>query len=346
MARRPRSRSRRPPRHHAYRGAPAVAFALHAAQSPVYANACSALDKQIATLSRERLQLAHERISDGHLPALREFDLISGLTGIGTYWLRTHGDCDRLRDVLAYLVRLTEPLPVVGETLPGWWTSHGPDDRPSADWPGGHANLGMAHGIAGPLALLALAYRRGITVREHADAIQRICDWLDQWHCETVSSSWWPGVITAADWKAGGLLQHGPQRPSWCYGTPGLARAQQLAGQALDDASRKRVAEYALASCVADEMQLSLLRDASLCHGWAGLIQTTWRIAHDADPDSPLAALLPKLRIRMDHHLQRHGPPPGDGLLEGMVGICLSRRTVEADAAPVSHWDTCLLLDD
>jgi hypothetical protein len=48
----------------------------------------------------------------------------------------------------------------------------------------------------------------------------------------------------------------------------------------------------------------------------------------------------------MDRHLQRRGPPPGDGLLEGMAGICLSRRTLAADAAPVSHWDTCLLLHD
>jgi len=31
--------------------------------------------------------------------------------------------------------------------LPGWWTASGPDDRPSQSWPGGHGNLGMAHGI-------------------------------------------------------------------------------------------------------------------------------------------------------------------------------------------------------
>lgn len=39
-----------------------------------------------------------------------------------------------------------------------------------------------------------------------------------------------------------------PARPSWCYGTPGLARARQLAGLALRDLARQEAAEHALAS--------------------------------------------------------------------------------------------------
>lgn len=36
---------------------------------------------------------------------------------------------------------------------------------------GGHADLGMTHGISGPLALLALAMRRGVTVAGHAAGV-------------------------------------------------------------------------------------------------------------------------------------------------------------------------------
>lgn len=67
----------------------------------------------------------------------------------------------------------------------------------------------------------------------------------------------------------------GPQRPSWCYGTPGLARAQQLAALALTDPRRQQLAEHALAGYVSDVRQLSQLRDASVCHGWAGLRHAT-----------------------------------------------------------------------
>jgi hypothetical protein len=309
-----------------YRGAPAVAFTLHAAGQPAYATALARLDDHIATLTRHRLVRANERLDRGHLPALREFDLISGLTGIAVQLLHRHGGGDLLRDVLTYLVRLTEPLPVDGKPLPGWWCADAPGGHPSYRWPGGHGNLGTAHGIAGPLALLSTAMRRCITVPGQADAIGRISAWLDQWRSGTGARAWWPETISLAEQRAGTVRQPGPARPSWCYGTPGLARAQQLAALALDDPHRQRRAERALAECIADEAQLSQLVDASLCHGWAGLLQTTWRAAADAGSDSELANCLPHLHARLEQHVNRHGLPSDDGLLEGAAGVRLAQH--------------------
>lgn len=81
-------------------------------------------------------------------------------------------------------------------------------------WPGGHANLGPAHGIAGPLTLMATTARRGITVAGQADAIDRIMSWLDHWRCGTGRQAWWPGLISRAEWQARTVRQPGPQRPS------------------------------------------------------------------------------------------------------------------------------------
>jgi hypothetical protein len=69
------------------RGAPAVAFTLHAAGRPGYAPALAVLDEHVTTLTRHRLRRARERIDARLLPALREYDLIRGLTGIGAYLL-------------------------------------------------------------------------------------------------------------------------------------------------------------------------------------------------------------------------------------------------------------------
>jgi hypothetical protein len=113
------------------RGAPAVAFCLHAAGKPGYASALAMLDANITALTRHRLERAYERIGAGQLPALREFDLIRGLTGIGAYLLQGHGGGDLLRDVLSYLVRLTEPLKADdGKVVPGWWSGNAPNDQP------------------------------------------------------------------------------------------------------------------------------------------------------------------------------------------------------------------------
>ncbi len=325
------------------RGAPAVAFTLHAAAQPAYAPTLAVLDGHIATVTHHRLRQAHQRMDAGQLPALREYDLIRGLTGLGTYLLYRHGGGELLDGVLSYLVRVTEPLTVDGEVVPGWWTSNAPNDQPSPQWPGGHGNLGIAHGIAGPLALLSKAMHHGITVTGQADAIGRICAWLDQWRAGTGAQAWWPGTVSATERHAGTVRQAGPGRPSWCYGTPGLARAQQLAGLALADRCRQRLAEEALAGCLADDHQLGQLTDVSLCHGWAGLLLTTWRVAADASDPEPFAAS--RLLRHTERFLHQHGPPSPDGLLDGVAGVHLARHTATVGLAPRSGWDACLLLD-
>ena len=323
-----------------FHGAPAVAFALHGADQPGYAGALRALDGPIATLARRRVEQAHARIDRGHLPPLTEYDLISGLTGIGCHLLRRHPDGAEIRHVLSYLVQLTEPIHMGGEILPGWWTRNGPTDEPSDDFPGGHGNLGIAHGITGPLALLAVAMKRGVTVAGHADAIGRICAWTDRWRHGNGTEVWWPPWVTRDELRTGRVTQHGPSRPSWCYGTPGQARAQQVAAQATGHTDRQRVAEAALLGCVTDERQLAQLTDVSLCHGWAGLVQTAWRTAADAST-SELAARVPYLRAQLLRH--RAEPGPDVGLLDGAAGVALALHTTASHTPPVSGWDACLL---
>jgi hypothetical protein len=329
-----------------YRGAPAVTFALHGARHHGYAGALATLDHHVATLTRHRLDCAHERINQGLLPTMREFDLISGLTGLGAHLLRRHGDHPLFRDVLTYLVRLTHPIRTPGGTLvPGWWCTDGPTGSPSRHWPGGHGNLGIAHGITGPLALLAISTRRGITVPGQPDAIGRICAWLDRWQHGTQTAPWWPEVISHREWRTDTVRQAGPGRPSWCYGTPGIARAQQLAAIALADPERQRRAEHALTACITDENQLAKLRDPSLCHGWAGLVLTVWRAATDPASGPAIAAHTPGLRARLQHHLQCHGAPDHYGFLEGGSGIQLAQHGSDTNQSPLTRWDACLLID-
>ncbi|MGW1878420.1 lanthionine synthetase C family protein [Streptomyces sp. NPDC001975] len=325
-----------------YEGAPAVAYVLSFTHTDTANRALAPLDTHLADVTRHRLWRAHARIDRGALPNLGEYDLISGLTGLGVYHLH-RGHRTELRDTLAYLVRLTEPISVEAQLLPGWWTSDSPDLRPSPRWPGGHLNFGLAHGIGGPLALLATAMRHGHTVPGQRQAIIRICERLDRWRDGTGMRAWWPDLITRAEHRRGVLQHQGPGRPSWCYGTPGIARAQQLAGIALGDRDRQRQAEQALVGCLADDQQLSLLTDASLCHGWAGLIQTASRAAADA-VDDELAGHLPRLRTRLDEHLNHSGLPDGVGLMDGTSGMHLVRLSDPVNTATTAPWDRCLLV--
>ena len=99
---------------------------------------------------------------------------------------------------------------------------------------------GRAQASPGGLSLLALAMRQGITVRaRHPEAIDRICAWLDAWRQPGPAGPWWPTWITIAELREGRPTRPGPGRPSWCYGTPGIARALQLAAIARRDKARQ-----------------------------------------------------------------------------------------------------------
>ena len=89
-------------------GAPAVAFVLHTGAHPAYAPMLGALDEHVNDLTTLKLAAAYERIGRGELTRPGEYDLISGLTGLGLYHLVRHGPAGSgmTAAVLGYLVAL------------------------------------------------------------------------------------------------------------------------------------------------------------------------------------------------------------------------------------------------
>ncbi|WP_129838034.1 lanthionine synthetase C family protein [Streptomyces sp. RFCAC02] len=325
-------------------GAPSIAFALHLAAPGQYAGAVAELDTAVQKLIRTRLQAAHTRIDARLRPSPYEFDLTRGLAGLSAYLLHGAPDGDLLTQVLDYLVRLTEPVDAadpVGSAAPGWWTGDIPANEHDPAYADGHADFGMAHGCSGIVAALSLALLAGVRVDGHREAIARICRWLDAWRQDGTAGWWWPERITFGELATGRPGQQGPLRPSWCYGTPGLARAQQLAALATGDTARQQAAEVALVRCVNDPVQLSRLTDPALCHGLAGLVATTWHAAADAATDT-LVNLLPTLVQPLLEHAFDTVPEGLPGLVEGNAGIALTLHTI-ATGTP-SRWPACLLL--
>lgn len=328
-----------------YQGAPAVAYALHTADHPAYDAALATLDDAIATVIRSRLETAHRRIDHGQLPHAGEYDLINGITGLGALLLHRDRESALLRDVLAYLVRLTQPIRVDGRDLPGWWATGSPDRRASARWNAGHAGFGMAHGIAGPLALLAITMRQGITVAGHVDALHNIVAWLDQWRRGQGRTGWWPEVIDHDELRTGSAASPGPPRPSWCYGSPGTARAEHLAALALGDQQRAFDAVETLIGCLTDEHQLAQLTGAGLCHGWAGLLLTAQRAAADTSTGE-LSAALHAAETHRHRYLRGNSEPTAAGFLDGAAGVTLAQAALKitSDSA-LPDWDRCLLIN-
>ncbi|MFC5805365.1 lanthionine synthetase C family protein [Streptomyces formicae] len=352
--------SRRPltsgPDSHPFYGTPAFAHALACAADHLpgsYQRALNAMDRQIEADVIRRLDAAHQRIDAGRLPQLAEFDTIRGLAGYGAYLLRRNPGSPTMRAVLDYCVRLTEPITHYGETLPGWWTETGPSGGPDKRFPAGHANTGMAHGIGGVLALLALAARKGTVTDGHHGALRTILAWLDRWQKETGRGPIWLYWVTRSELRTGRPAPSALRRPSWCYGTVGLARAQQLAALALGETGRQIEAENALVAALTDPDQLRATTDNGLCHGFAGLAHVAVRTAGDAHHSTVgrLRAVIPALLAAVtppgtDPELMATALVRGEGpgLLDGAAGTALALLAPSTAAPPQSAWDACLLI--
>ncbi|MET7403006.1 lanthionine synthetase LanC family protein [Dactylosporangium sp. NPDC005572] len=168
----------------------------------------------------------------------------------------------------------------------------------------GIARPGMAHGLAGPVALLAIALDAGVAVPGQGEALHAAAARLAAWPAEP--------------------------RHQWCVGTAGIARAVQLAGNALADPALTRAGTDSLSAIAATPPERWGVRDAMLCCGYAGVLRTALSAGLPALADAAAAAI---------HDTWR----PGDAsLLYGDAGVALALHD-HANPGPVT-WPALLLV--
>jgi lantibiotic modifying enzyme len=194
------------------------------------------------------------------------FDLIYGLVGQGVYLLERLPAASARASLDALLKRLEE----LSESTPSGpcWRSM-PKNMPSPKkemYPEGHFDLGVAHGIPGVLAFLALVALNGI----RTPLVMRLLRDSARW---VVAERRVGALEIAYSYQRDPTgSQVGPgARAAWCYGDPGVAVALLLAGQALGDQRILTVARDVACRAAARAGEQTGVVDASLCHGSAGL---------------------------------------------------------------------------
>lgn len=317
-----------------------------------YGRLAAALETELAARTEELSQTVRRR-RDGL--AVREFDVISGLAGIVAFLLTRQGRPMMdvaARHALAALVALVREPGTAGQT-PRWYTppqlfAHEEEAR---RYPHGNLNCGLAHGMPGPLAALALASIQGLDVEGLSDAVAQSARWLAAHRCDDRWGVNWPTMVTLPEVRPGA---DAPSRAAWCYGTPGVARALWLAGVALDDADLRGLAVQAMERVYARPVAARQIESPTFCHGVAGLLQVTLRFRHDtglalfADAavdlvDELLDAFEPDESLLGFRSIEPGGSRIDQpGLLDGAPGVAL---VLLAAALPVEPtWDRLFLL--
>ncbi|RSM76047.1 hypothetical protein DMH04_36690 [Kibdelosporangium aridum] len=276
--------------------------------------------------------------------AFHVFDVVSGLTGIGAYLLCRPSAASALEAVLTGLVAICAEQ----DGLPNWHATAETMSKASVTgraFPDGMLNCGLAHGIPGPLALLSLA--KDVSVPGQLDAIDSVATWLA---AHRADDEWGP------NWPAGFPLDLAPRLPAqnaWCYGSPGVANALWLAGEALDDDGFRKLAVETMAAVFrrpAEERYID--HSPGLCHGVAGLLMITLRFVRATGLFKVDADALARQLVTMYDPARRYGYEflGDDGtfiedrpeFLDGAAGVALALLAATTDQEPA--WDRMLLL--
>ncbi|MFF3393780.1 lanthionine synthetase C family protein [Streptomyces sp. NPDC002669] len=340
-----------------FKGPGALAFAVLFAHRATggYVSALQGLDGYQRELVRTALPAVPQ---DSPLPTIGHYELVRGMTGVGRYLLARAGTCgEELETVLAYLVRLARgEVEHRGHKVPRWWALDAPRIGAEHRLPDGHLNLGLSHGVAGPLALLSVAWSQGIRVPGQQEAIESAAGLLTRWAVRDEHGVFWPPHLSLDEWLAGPDAFAAPAGwPSWCYGAPGVSRGLQLAGLALDRTDWTGTAKESAERLLALPMERWAVDDHALCHGWAGALHQLGRL-NEHIGDQRIEALRDRIAARLvadfdpelpfGHRFTMTKVPFGtdvSGYLDGAAGVALALDSYSVGGTP-SDWDMPLLL--
>lgn len=291
----------------------------------------------------------HQRLRSGMPPtSWAVYDTICGLAGIGRVLMTAldQGHRHARAGLDAALSALTAMTNNRTGPRPGWWLPADAHPATTQVHASGAAATGTAHGIAGPLTLLATAYIAGHRVPHQDGAIRTGADWLLHWR-DRATDTWAPQI-------SGDELDHDIAAPvrgrhdAWCYGTPGISTALTQAACALDDDGYRAAAHHAMRTLAARNPRSWDVEGPTLCHGHAGILQTS-RTHPDLARHAAAqigAAADPGHRYLIQH--TEHGTTDDDpGLLTGAAGVALAladHADLPSSAAPATRWDSILLL--
>jgi lantibiotic biosynthesis protein len=279
-------------------------------------------------------------------------DLVVGVTGLGVYALQRCPRPVAIECLHRVVERLHERAQQDQHGLYWWTPPEGllhPESRRA--YPSGRADLGVAHGAAGAIALLGSICGVGVEQETARSLLEGAVSWL---LAQSVATE--PGP-TFPVWLAPGF-QPSPARCAWCYGDPGIAAALLVAARGVGAGGWEQAA-VALACRAAERPpERTGVVDASFCHGTAGLAHIYNRMYQaTGEPKLGRAAVYWLERTLDFYRLARGnggswvqastdraeaGPWTGIGLLEGAAGVALVLLAATTSVEPA--WDRMFLV--
>lgn len=311
----------------------------------------------IATAMGEQLEGLDEAMDEANEFLLERtfekegFDMWFGLAGHGIYALPRAAEpsARRLLDsVLERLLAAFDPDPAVAP-----WTirpqSLRRPDRAGIPYP--HTQLGVAHGVAGVIAFLAEAHRRGLGDGRLPAVCDRVWRWLDAQRSEDDLGPFWPNFSAPGQTPKRGMEM-------WCNGMMGIATVLLAAARKIDHGEMRAWSLDRAREMVVMAQRPEQPQEVSMCHGTAGVAHMFNRIFQQSGEE--IFAETARFYLHMTLDMQKPGYGVGGfnawgknmsgdyadlfdpGLMIGSSGTGLILLAAVSHQVP--HWDQALLL--
>jgi len=289
----------------------------------------------------------------------RDYDLITGLVGIGLYGLERMPNplgCRIVKLAADRIVTLSKTwnIGVTWKTPPDLLALHMREQAPA-----GLYNLGLAHGIPGIIGFLGQAAGHRLLTEDGCSALERGVDWL------LAQKSKLPTGLFFPHWVLGdGDSAETTSRVAWCYGDLGVAASLLVAARCYDRDDWRHEAISIARNCARIPIESTGVVDHGLCHGSAGVAHVFNRMAQLSGDEilrnAAVFWLTRTLVIRrdgegIDGYASWRGekgvtdPEPDsyrfwreEGLLTGAGGVALALAAGISNQDP--QWDRCLLV--
>lgn len=260
----------------AFGGLTDIGYAIYGINTTLsgYSKFLNSLNKYIMQINLQLIEYIRYNIGNLHASS---YDAIMGLSGNLAYLLLFKDNSEIVENINAIidvLVLMTKDIEVYGKAVPGWYTTRDNHflEEERKYYINGSFNYGLSHGVSGILAVLSMALIEGFERDGQREAVEKILSELTKkTSVDEKGYIYWPGRVSFEDYIKG-ECSGSRERESWCYGTPGIARAIFLGGKAINDCDSMRLAIDAFEKiCSMDEKDFMLISPI-ICHGYSGVL--------------------------------------------------------------------------
>ncbi|MGX7038108.1 lanthionine synthetase C family protein [Vagococcus fessus] len=318
----------------------------------------SSVDEFLKKLVQDKLNV----INSEKNTIIFEYDTMQGLAGILNYMLLDNLNKKYFREeievILKYFIRLSSKSNYKGNDIPHWRIDSKDLflEEEKKLFPEGAINLGVSHGISGPLIVMSKALESDINVDGLRGSILSITELLITKMDVTYKN--WPSMVDIRD-IANNERIYENSRDAWCYGRPGVAFALLKASQALNDKEILGIACESMLSGIHTEMGLI---SPTFCHGYIGvsyIYKKFFELTSIKEFDYEYRRLLEETLFFYDENLPFCYPNLENnlneenyqikkiinsmGILDGVVGILLPLLSMLGDKK--TNWDAVFLLN-